>query len=210
MSALEKYLSSVPDWATSAEYVIHQPEGELDLEFTVPEQHTNYFLIVAISTPNDLIPPFLNAKFELYGPNGYYYEPGDNESYFFSPDKKLAVIMYPDSGQWRINSNSNGERIPYSVNIMVFHPEIPPNSPPSPGSSGSSPFKCNACKITTKALALSIVAAATLPVLPGALIASVTAYLGVGSIVAAAFISSVLGDTADIIAEKLCKKVKLC
>lgn len=53
-------------------------------------------------------------------------------------------------------------------------------------------------------------AAATLPALPAALIASVAAYLGVGTVIAAAFISSVLGDTVDMIAEKLCKRVKLC
>jgi hypothetical protein len=45
---------------------------------------------------------------------------------------------------------------------------------------------------------------------PAALISAVAAYLGVGAVVAGAFIASVIGDTADIIAEKLCRKIGLC
>jgi hypothetical protein len=176
----------------------------------VPEGDKNLFLIVVLSTPNGLFPPFLNASFDLSGPRSWdnFDELGDQENYFYSEDKKVAIISRPTPGHWTILSH--GGSVPFSVNVMVFHPEIPPSSPPSPGSTGSSPFKCKACKITTKALALSIVAAAALSALPSALIAAVSTYLGAGAIVAGAFITSVLGDTADIIAEKLCKKVNLC
>jgi hypothetical protein len=64
--------------------------------------------------------------------------------------------------------------------------------------------------MVAKALAVSIVAAAALPAIPHALIVAVAAYLGVGAVVAGAFIGSVVGDTANVIAEKLCKRVGLC
>jgi hypothetical protein len=67
------------------------------------------------------------------------------------------------------------------------------------------------CKITTKALALAIVAAATSPALPAALITAVASYLdGTAERAAAAFVGSVLGDTADVVAEKLCTWAGLC
>jgi hypothetical protein len=42
------------------------------------------------------------------------------------------------------------------------------------------------------------------------LVLAVAAYLKVGTTVAAAFITSIVGDTANTIAEKLCTKIGLC
>ena len=50
----------------------------------------------------------------------------------------------------------------------------------------------------------------TLTAFPQAVIAAVASFLGAGAAVAAAFISSVVGDTVDTVAEKLCKMVGLC
>jgi hypothetical protein len=79
-----------------------------------------------------------------------------------------------------------------------------------PAASAGVTFSCRSCKMVAKGLALSIVAAAALPAIPHALIIAVAAYLGVGSVIAAAFIGSVVGDTANMVAEKLCKRIGLC
>lgn len=165
------------------------------------------FFVAALSTPNGLFPPFLDAELRLTDPARITQDnwPSDPDTFVSS---RLVIVNNAIPGTWRVSAISGV--IPYAVTAMGFHPQIGPSSPPSPGPSGSSPFKCRACKTTSKALALAIVAAATLPALPAALIASVAAYLGVGWVIAAAFISSVLGDTADMIAEKLCKRVHLC
>jgi hypothetical protein len=210
MNTVEHYTASVPDWASSAEFVVHDPKGDYDLgKFSVREKGQTLFLVAVVSTPNGLFPSFLDSSIQLTDPyNSIRNEPHDNEIEFVSSDRRLIVINHPKSTEWSILAKGN--IVPYSVSLMAFHPAIPPKSPPSPGPTAGSPFKCRACKTTTKALALAIVAAATLPALPSALIAAVSAYLGASVVIAAAFISSVLGDTADVIAEKLCKRVGLC
>src|SRR5262249_22966029 len=94
--------------------------------------------------------------------------------------------------------------LPVAVNLTAFHVGGSSKQP-----SGST-VSCRGCKMVAKGLAVAIVAAVTLPAIPSALITAVAAYLGVGSVVAAAFIGSVVGDTADIIAETLCKRIGLC
>jgi len=95
------------------------------------------------------------------------------------------------------------------VSAFAFHPvaasSIIAAHPPTPS------FRCRICKTTAKALALAIVAAAGAAILPAALLASVSAFLGgVGGLAAGAFINSVIGDTVDVVAEKLCMAVSLC
>jgi hypothetical protein len=64
--------------------------------------------------------------------------------------------------------------------------------------------------MTAKALAVAIIAAAPMAVIPAALTTATAAYLGVSTVFAGAFIGSVAGDTADVIAEKLCQYIGLC
>ena len=206
----EIYTSTDPDWASHIELVVHEPDESpiAPVPFSLDGDSLK-FLVATISTPNGLFPPFLDAKLRLSDPRGRTYQQTiSSPEIFVSTSPALVVIDNPMRGEWELSAESG--IVPYAVTAMGFHPSIQSSSPPSPGPSGSSPFKCKACKITAKALALAIVAAASLQALPAALIASVAAYLGVGTAIAIAFISSVLGDTADMIAEKLCKRVKLC
>ncbi len=207
----EVYVSTVPDWATQLELVVHEPDGSpiRTVEFDVRPEFPVEFLLATLSTPNGLFPPYLDATLSLVDPNGNPLNtPTVRPGTFISSKPGMVILESPVRGLWQLSAVSGV--VPYAVTAMAFHPQVPPNSPPSPGPSGASPFKCRACKITAKALALAIVAAAALPALPATLIAAVSAYLGVKAFIAAAFISSVLGDTADIIAEKLCKRVGLC
>lgn len=208
----EVYTSLVPDWASHIELVVHEPDGRFirPVEFKIETEFEIEFIVATLSTPNGYFPPYLDASFELVDPNHNSYSPSRAVPRGFSSAKPALIFLdKPQSrGTWQIGAESGV--IPYAVTVMAFHPQVPPHSPPSPGPSAASPFKCRACKITAKALALAIVAAATLPALPASLIAAVATYLGVGAVVAAAFIGSVIGDTADIVSEKLCKKVGLC
>jgi hypothetical protein len=151
---------------------------------------------------------------------GPYFEFGlesrNSDQAFVDEGRTLFIFNEPTRSNWRISISESS--VPIALNLMAFHPN-------EEFRSGfrwrvrrlralyfwePSNFKCRACKITAKALALAIVAAATLPALPSALIATVAAYLGVASIVAAQFITSVIGDAVDIITEKLCRLVGMC
>jgi hypothetical protein len=223
MATVETYTANVPDWATQAEFVVHEPAGKTSEDtpgetfgeshrlgtFTLEPEYKPRFLIAVLSTPNGLFPPFLDASIQLTDPHQLTFKDSTATSdMFMSPDARLLIIHNPETGDWKVNAVDGV--LPYAVTVMAFHPAELRNSPPSPGPTGGSPFKCRACKITAKGLALAIVAAATLSALPSALIAAVGVFLGVGKIFAGAFIMSVIGDTADVIAEKLCKKVGLC
>jgi hypothetical protein len=211
MATVETYIAQVPDWASQVEFVVHEPTGESSRlgSFNLEPEFPPVFLVAVVSTPNGLCPPFLDASIELDDPRQQISQADtDEKDVFVSRDSRLIIINSPRPGRWDVGARDGV--IPYAVTVMAFHPAIRPNSPPSPGPTGASPFKCRACKITAKGLALAIVAAAALPAIPAALIIAVNAYLGVGTVVAAAFILSVLEDTADVIAEKLCKKVGLC
>jgi hypothetical protein len=177
------------------------------------------FLIAVLSTPNGLFPTSLDASIQLTDPRQRVFPAPDTISdsvttyhdtrdLFVSPDARLIIIHNPSTDDWDVAAKDGVS--PYAVTVMAFHPAELPNSPPSPGSTGGSPFKCRACKTTAKGLALAIVAAAVLHALPAALIIAVGKFLGVASPIAAAFIQSVIGDTVDVIAEKLCRKIGLC
>lgn len=208
MNREERYIASVPDWATSEEVVVHDPsDGQVTIRVEPRREPETLFAIAIVTTPNGLSPPYLDTAMYIEMPQ-WRQEAHDDENSFLSQNGRLAIINHPYEGEWLIHAK--GEVNPFSLNFLAFHPAVPPNSPPSPGPSGGSPFKCTACKTTAKAVALSIVAAASLPVLPKALIAAVATYLGASIAVAAAFISSVIGDAVSVISEKLCKKVGLC
>jgi hypothetical protein len=123
-------------------------------------------------------------------------------------------------GTWRIQVEPGEAPRPFAVAFSTFAPggysanTPPPPLPPSPpagGAGGTPPPRCRICKVTAKGLAVAIVAAIAVQAAPAALIAAVSSFLGgVGTIAAAAFINSVVGDTADVVAEKLCRKVGLC
>ena len=208
----EVYASTVPDWATQLELVVQEPEDSKSIkpvDFDVRPESSLLFIVATVSTPNGLFPPFLDAQLSLIDPNGDVHHLAPKLPGAFASIKPgLVVIEHPPRGIWHLSAMSGV--VPYAVTAMGFHPQVPPNSPPSPGPGGASPFKCRACKTTAKALALAIVAATALATLPAALIGAVAAFLGVGKVIAAAFIASVLGDSASVIAERLCVKVGLC
>ena len=209
MALLDTYETRIPDWATSVEGVA--PLGGMNggrLEIHAPAN--SLFLVATVSTPEGQRPNWLGGTLGLADPL-HDLQPGlvETDSWYANPSHGLFVLTPPNQGKWTLTYTPKGS-VPFAIHCMVFHPAIPPNSPPSPGPAGSPPFKCRACRTTAKALALSIVAAATLPALPAALIAAVASFLGASVVVAAAFISSVLGDTVDAISVKLCQRVGLC
>lgn len=213
MNSLEVHTSFVPDWASHIELVVHEPETAPlpHTEFPVRSEHPVLFLLAVIATHEGQVPPFLDAELQLLDPSGRAIAPsrrGTSNDFVSSP-LRLAILDRPKVGTW--NLSAIGGVVPYSVSAMAFHPSPMLALAAGAASGGTTPrVKCRACKTTAKALAISIVAAATLASLPSALIAAVATYLGVPLAVAAAFIASVLGDTAAAIAEKLCTKVGLC
>jgi hypothetical protein len=208
---METYRSSVPDWATQLELVVHEPQTTQvqQVEFQIDPEYEPLFLVSVVTMPSGQFPPFLDAQLNLTQPQGYLVPVASTAAqYVAQSPTRLIVIDRPARGTWKISAS--GTDFPYAVTTMVFHPAIPQSSAPSPGTTAASPFKCRACKTTAKALALAIVAAATLQAFPAALIAAVAHFLGATAIVATAFISAVIKDTVDVIAEKLCRWVLLC
>jgi hypothetical protein len=117
-----------------------------------------------------------------------------------------AVIVNPPPGEWEVVVSSAGNA-PFKVHLAglqtgLVRAAVQPPSKPR--------FKCRACKIATKALALAIVATVASAAMPAAIAAAVAAFLGVAAAGAVAFIGSVAGDSADVVSTKLCRKVRLC
>lgn len=207
----DKYESVIDGWATSLELVRDYPDEQEDsIEFEIGEYAP--FLVVVSTLPNGQRLPWSGSQFYLRGPQYELVYATDDEVAYVDEQGSLAVINNPPSGTWQLTIPQT--TTPVAIHLMVFHPRMDANgvpAPPVPPPTPSGPtFKCRACKTTAKALALSIIAAATLPSLPAALVSSVAAFLGVAKVIAAAFIASVIGDAADAIAEALCKKVGLC
>lgn len=218
----ETYRTHIPGWATSVEAVSDSPltlQESIEIDLEQPPR----FLIGVLSLPNGQQPPWLKASVsisarrlddETYSEFGL--EETNNEQVFVNEGRTLFIFNQPIPTNWRISISEAS--VPIALNLLAFHP----NDKLTSGFRwrvrwfrgwhfrGPSHFKCRACKITAKALALAIVAAATLPTLPAALIASVSAYLGVAAIIAAQFIASVIGDAVDIITEKLCRMIGMC
>ncbi len=198
----------MPEFATSLEMVNDEPKESF--EETIELAEGAEFLVATLTLPNGQQPPWDLGRLELRGAR-YYSEQLDNDAVYINQRGSIAVLNEPQGQTWTVRYSPGPIVLPVAVNFMAFHRRSHGSSPRIlPATSAGSTFKCRSCKITAKALALAIVAAAALPAIPAALIAAVAAYLGVGTVIAAAFIGSVIGDTADIIAEKLCKKIGLC
>ncbi|MGH8696712.1 MAG: hypothetical protein ACREVS_09555 [Burkholderiales bacterium] len=226
---LDIYRAVIPGWATSIELVadLHPEPTEPPVEFEVPQRAS--FLVGVVTAPDGTPSAWarqaarLSLAHNVAGGRRFGAEPLDTESEFVAgkDGPSLIVLNKPLPGTWSVSVPTGGPlagggaaiTTPFAANVMVFHPAVAatPDTPPAPSVAPAAlTFKCRACTTTAKALALAIVAAAALPALPQALIAAVGGSLGAGAAVAVAFISSVLGDTAKTIAEKLCKRVGLC
>jgi len=214
MEFFDMYMSRAADWAYSMEISTELPqEGKLELPFSV--ENSTKTLIFTASTSDDIHLPWpLGLDTDLVDPKGRRFnEAVDDASLFVQLKYKqpsLVVLIEPHAGNWHLKLSSDGH-FPFAVNMAAYKDlSATQAAKAAVGGPGQPPLKCRACKATAKALALAIVAAATLSAIPSALVSAVAAYMGVGAVVAAAFIASVLGDTASLIAEKLCKAVGLC
>jgi hypothetical protein len=207
--SFDSYRIEIPGFATSLELVNNVPAEPI--KESINFRDNTLFLVATLTLPNGQQPPWDLGRLELNGED-YFQKPADNKD-VYANDRGTVVIVNrssPARSTWTIQVTPGTLPLPVAVNLMAFHGHVGAGSSPIPPPPSGSTFKCRGCKITAKALALAIVAAAALAAIPAALIAAVAAYLGVGAIVAGAFIGSVIGDTADVIAEKLCKGLGMC
>lgn len=163
-------------------------------------------LILAVLDPVEgLVEAPPDVTLELWGPRDRAYRsPVDSDaSYVRAHDGKtsLAILNDPEPGQWRMTLSHGGS--PFEAHLLLL-------SANQTGGPSSNRPRCRLCKSATKALALGIVAAATLPAIPQALILAVAKYLTCAIPVASAVINALMGDLAETIAEKLCEKISLC
>ncbi|MCH7502566.1 MAG: hypothetical protein IIA10_04350 [Proteobacteria bacterium] len=203
MPHIEKHEFSIDGLGWAHEEVLIGSQMSTKYRFAIDGESDNSFIIAVLTTPDGKSVDFLDAHLDIVAPNGEQFETGtypNEERLFLSEQKHLFVLNQPQRGDWTVSAQ--GGLLPFALNIFVFIGRGP--SPPSP------PVRCRVCKSMAKALALALVAAATLPSLPAALIAVVAKFLGATIVVAATFISSVVGDVADVIAKKLCKIIGMC
>jgi hypothetical protein len=217
MSAFDVYTVRIADWAYAMEITSPRPtDGVHEGEFVVEKGTEGLVAAVSQNDAGDPISPE-DLDLQIIDPRGHSVDSTETDTlYTVARDYEgyrqvsLLVMVNPPAGPWKVSLKSHG-RTPFFVYLSVFGART---NVPGAVSSSTAPAiprpRCRVCKITARALALAIIAAATLPALPHALIAAVAAYLGVATVVAAAFISSVLGDTTNVIAEKLCRAVRLC
>lgn len=211
MANTQIYRISDPDWATSAEIVLNEPDrpDSTNLPLSLETQHPVRFAVFAVSTPEGRALPELDAKLSVLDTNLRSLELGPyGEDRYLSPDQQVAILLQPQERGWYASVDHG--RMPVALCAMAFHP--------APGQPAPR-LRCRVCRSTAKALALAIAAAVAAAgagiALPAALIAAVGAFLGVvGSAAAAAagiaFINSVVGDAASVIADKLCVAAGLC
>jgi hypothetical protein len=209
MANRQHYRASDATWATSAEVVVNDPvAGELlQLRLSVESDATSQFVVFAASTPAGRFAPFLDAKLRIHDEDRRPLRLDDGDpTHFFSQDGQIAILVHPNGRSWTAYIEQG--TVPFSVSAFAFHPAVLAIDSAAAMTPSS---KCRFCKTVSKALAVAIVAAAGAAVLPAALLASVGAFLGgIGTVAAAAFINSVIGDTADVVAEKLCLAIRLC
>ena len=207
--SFDTYGAVLPGFASSLELVGDGLGEPISTSFTLQEPAR--FVLATLTLPNGQQPAWDLGRLELKNNNSAFVEPQNDEQTYVDPRGNLVIVngKYAADSYWSVYVAPTNPPLPVAVNIMAFHGNLNAAAPPAIVVPGPT-LRCRGCKITAKALALAIVAAAALPALPAALIAAVAAYLGVGAVIAAAFIGSVIGDTADIIAEKLCKKIGLC
>jgi hypothetical protein len=213
MSDFDVFKSYCADWAHGVEIVCplgvsggHTEEVEIEKD--------SVGLAVAVLNPDtDRLISSEDYELIILDPDeDVIREQDDKERFAYFYEKRLSafVAFGPQAGRWRFEVSSNGNS-PLVLGVSIFKARS--RVPGSP--SGPPTFRCAACKATAKGLAMAIVAATTAAIgiaaIPHALIALVAAFLGIaGTAAAIAFISSVWGDTAKEIAEKLCKAVRLC
>lgn len=209
MANMQLYYVTDADWASSSEMVVNDPErGQAaNLRLNVESRNPVQFVLFVASTPDGKVSSNLDTRLALLDSNliAVSERPQDSDI-FVSDDRRVAILVNPHGQSWTASIEQGLS--PFAVNGLAFHPSVSAlprvGGPPPRG-------RCRVCKSTAKALALAIVAAAGFTVAPAALIASVSLFLGgVGVAAAAAFLTSVLGDTADVIANKLCERVGLC
>ena len=193
------------DWATSAELVLNEPEDSSNLFLGAETPHPVQFAVFALSTPEGQWSDKLDSRLAVLDSDLRPVEmsPRDTERYL-SEDRRVAILIQPQARAWRLSVEHG--RMPVAATAMAFHPAPSGGHPPR--------LRCRVCRSTAKALALAIAAAlgalAAGVALPAALIAAVGSFLGVASAAAVAFINSVVGDAASVIADKLCLAVGLC
>jgi hypothetical protein len=210
----DKYQTAIPGWGTAVEAMAqgavdsggaNYPFLDVNL-IRVPVEEDPKLIVAVASLPNGARPPWLDAQLSINTGNQTFSVPINDDHQFVDERRSLIILNQPGilgKQELQVTVQSSGQ-FPIAVNVMAFHGS-------ATGGLHSGPsFKCRACKSVAKALALAIVAAATLPALPAALLSAVAVYLGASMLVATVFISSVIGDTADVIAEKLCKKAGFC
>jgi hypothetical protein len=213
MRDFDIYSVQLAEWAHSMEIASRTPTGD-QYEGQILIEKGSSSLVIAVCQ-NDEGDPVAARELELHvsDPQSVSIESDIRDDLYavvleYDGHKQLSLLVVtdPQPGTWLLSLKSRGGA-PFFVYVSVFgsRTNVPsPTTPPAPR------LRCRVCKITTKALALAIIAAATLPAIPHALIVAVGAYLGVGVVVATTFVSSVLGDTANEIAEKLCRAIRLC
>jgi hypothetical protein len=209
MANQQLYQAADADWASSAELVVNEPvkNHHTNLRLTPETSNPVQFVIFAASTPNGQVPSDLDTKLKILDSN-LVLIPSSSQSpdSFLSNDERVAILVNPAGNSWTASIQQG--QLPFGVTGIAFHP--PTSAPPGPSATPPR-FRCRVCKSTAKALALAIVAAAGMAALPAALITSVSLFLGgVGAVAATTFINNVLGDTAAVVAEKLCTAVGLC
>lgn len=218
MSNYDVFRGRCGDWAKGLEILSDFPSEDKRYEKIQVEEETIGLVITLLSPDSGYFLPPSEVDLIVTRPDSSQVHEEENESCFANFAEKrlnLLVVNNPPAGSWRIDVASTG-RVAFSVNLSLFKsrskiPGSPGRLAPPGGPGGPLLPHCRACKITAKGLALAIVAAASLATIPHALILAVGGFLGVpGTVFASAFIGSALDDSASVIAEKLCKSVRLC
>lgn len=222
MSAFHTFRSSIADQAYAVEVVFdpawerNQHVSTIDVPLGVPQR--GWVVAGGLATADGRPFPYL-SKEEGARPRLQLLTPWERLLELDWPAISFADPSSASEGIWRVRIQPGETRVPFSVAFSTFASAglfsgAPPPAPPPPAAGppgGVPPFRCRACKVTAKGLAVAIVAAVAVQTAPAALVAAVSSFLGgVGTLAAAAFINSVVGDTADVVAEKLCVWIGLC
>ena len=209
MADCQIYHANDDSWATAAEVVVNDPVAgnKLNLRLWVEAQISSQIVIFAASTPAGQWASFTDTKLEILDNDlRSLHLNSESATEYISADERVAILINPSGRSW-IASITEGLE-PFSVSALALHPAAPAAGT---NFSAGPRTRCRICKTTAKALGVAIVATAGAFALPAALLAAVSTFLGgVGAIAAAAFINSVVGDTADMVAQKLCMAVGLC
>lgn len=211
MTNLDVFRSRLGDWAQALEILSFESEKTYGHQETVDIEEGTCALAIAVLKQDTVYLPD-QLSLIVTDPSGRRTIEGEEDedrfAVFYRGYLTALVVRNPVVGPWTLEVDTGGSA--FALNLTAFKSRAAvPGGPGGPGPT----LRCRACKMTTKGLAMAIIAAVTagaIAAIPHALIAAVAAYLGIGAAAAAAFISSVLGDTADQIAEKLCKAVRLC